>query len=129
MTEQLQADYLDRYEGVQAQIHQACQFDDSSAVHTIYLGRIKRSRKKFPKCSRGIFNHRSIYKVGSLLDATDHKILLDSGATKSFMSKLDYLRNKSLLGFPKLSSKTKVIQVGNGESINILFIISIIITI
>ena len=39
MTEELQADYLDRYEGVQAQIHQVGQFDAYSAVSTTYLGK------------------------------------------------------------------------------------------
>ena len=45
------------------------------------------------------------------------------------MSKLYYLRNRSPHGLPKFSSKAKVIQVGNGDSVNILFIIPIIITI
>ena len=45
------------------------------------------------------------------------------------MSKQYYLRNKSLHGLPKMSSKAKCVQVANGGSINILFIIPIIITI
>ena len=45
------------------------------------------------------------------------------------MSKQYYLRNESLHGLPKFNSKAKVIKVGNGESINILLIIPIIITI
>ena len=53
-------------------------------------------------------------------------MLLDSGATKCFMSKQYYLRDKSLHGLPKFSSKAKVIQVGKGENVNILFIILII---
>ena len=46
-----------------------------------------------------------------------------------FMSKQYYLRNTLLYGLPKVSSKAKVIQVGNGTSILNLFIISIIILI
>ena len=34
-----------------------------------------------------------------------------------------------IIKLPKLSSKVKVIQIGNGESVNILLIIPIIITI
>ena len=45
MTVQLQADYLDIYEGVQSQIHQVKEFDDSCVVSTTYLGRNNRSRK------------------------------------------------------------------------------------
>ena len=55
------------------------------------------------------------------------KLLLDSGTAKSFLSKQCYLRNKSLHGLPKFSSKAAVIQVENGESVNILFIIPIIV--
>ena len=39
MTEEPQADSLHRYEGVQAEIHQVSQFDDSSAVGTTCLGK------------------------------------------------------------------------------------------
>ena len=49
MTEQPQAGYLDAYEGVQEQIHQVSQFDDSSDVSTTYLGRTERSRKEVIK--------------------------------------------------------------------------------
>ena len=66
--------------------------------------------------------------VGTFLDGTECKILVDCGTSKSFMSKQYCLRKKSLHGLPKISSKGNVIQVGNGESVNILFIISIIIT-
>ena len=45
------------------------------------------------------------------------------------MSKRYYLRNKSLHGLPKFSSKAKAGHVGNGESMNILLIILIIRTI
>ena len=45
------------------------------------------------------------------------------------MSKQYYLRNKIFHGFPKLSSKAKVTQVENGQSVSILFIVAIIITI
>ena len=40
MIEELQADYLDRYEGVQVHIHQVSQFDNCSALGTTYLGKL-----------------------------------------------------------------------------------------
>ena len=43
--EQLQMDYLDKYKGVQAEIHQVSQFDVSSAVSIIYLGKVEMSRE------------------------------------------------------------------------------------
>ena len=67
--------------------------------------------------------------LGTLLDGTESKIFVDSDASKSFISKQYYLRNKSLIGLPKFSSKAKLIQVGKGGSVKILFIAPIIIAI
>ena len=44
-------------------------------------------------------------------------ILLDTGASKLFMSKSHYLHGKSLHSLPKFASKTQRIQVGNGHFI------------
>ena len=45
------------------------------------------------------------YTVGKLLDGTECHILLDTGASKSFMSKSHYLCCKSLHLLPKFSFK------------------------
>ena len=50
---------------------------------------------------------------------------MDTGASKSFMSKSHYLHRKSLHLLPKFTSKTQRIQVGNGQFISVLFIIPI----
>ena len=63
------------------------------------------------------------------MDGTECQILLDTGASKSFMSKSYYLRCKALHSLPKFTSKTQRIQVGNGQHISILFIIPVIIEI
>ena len=65
--------------------------------------------------------------VGKLLDGTECQILLETGASKSFMSKLHYLRCKSLHSLPKFVSKPKKIQIGNGQFLSVLFIIPIVI--
>ena len=67
--------------------------------------------------------------MGTLLDDTECKILLDCGSIKNFMSKQYYHRNKSFHGLPKFISKNKAIQVGNGASVKILLISHINITI
>ena len=69
------------------------------------------------------------YTVGKLLDGTEHQILLDTGASKSFMTKLHYLYCRSLHSLPKFASKTQRILVGNGQFISVLFIILIIVDI
>ena len=56
-------------------------------------------------------------------------MLLDSGTRKIFISKQCYLKNKSLHNLSTFNSKSMVIQVGNGASVNIFFIILIIVTI
>ena len=45
MVEQLQADYLDRYEGLQEQMHKMSQSHDSSAVSSTYLCKHERLKK------------------------------------------------------------------------------------
>ena len=64
---------------------------------------------------------KSGYTVGKLMDWTECQVLLDTGASKSFMSKLYYLYCKTLHFLPKFASKTQRIQVGNGQYVSVLF--------
>ena len=129
MAEELQADYLHRYEGVHVGIHQVSQFDDSSDASTTYFSNTDKIKKTVIKTQEQFSITDYSTTVGTLLDGTECKIHSDSSATKSLMSKQYYPGNKFLHGSPKFSSKAKVIQVGYGESIYIIFIIAIIITI
>ena len=70
-----------------------------------------------------------VFASGKLLDGTEHQILLDTGATKSYMSKSYYLRCKTLHALPKFSSNTQRIQVGNGQYVSVLFVIPVIVDI
>ena len=65
--------------------------------------------------------------VGKLLDGSECQILLDTGASKSFMSKSHYLHCKSLHSLPKIASKSCRIQEGHGQYVSVLFIIPIIV--
>ena len=67
------------------------------------------------------------YTSGKLLDGTECQLLLDTGASKSFMSKSFYMQCKSLHSAPKFASRTQRIQVGNGQCVSVLFIILVII--
>ena len=67
------------------------------------------------------------YTLGKLLDRTECRLLLDIGASKSFMSKSYYNHCKSLHSLPKFALKTQRIQVGNGQFVSVLFIIPVII--
>ena len=55
------------------------------------------------------------------------QLLLDTGASKSCMSKSFYISCKSLQSLPNFASTTQRIQVGNGQCVSVLFIIPVII--
>ena len=123
------ARYLDVYEDVYAEMISASKFDENSDLSTTYLGQTNTTRKtkikaeeRFPITGQG-------FASGKLLDGTECQILLDTGATKSYMSKSYYLRCKTLHALPKFSSNTQRIQVGNGQYISVLFVIPVIIDI
>ena len=123
----LKSKYLDAYEGVYAEMVNANMFNENSDLSTAYLGQTKMMRdtkikaeERFPITGQG-------FASGKLLDGTECKILLDTGATKSYMSKSYYLQCKTLHTLPKFSSNTQRIQVGNGQYVSVLFVIPVII--
>ena len=63
------------------------------------------------------------------MDGMECQMLLDTGASKSFMSKSYYLHCKTLHSLPKFTSKMQRIQVGNGQYVSVLFIILVIVEI
>ena len=81
--------------------------------------RIK-AEKNFPITGQG-------FTSGKLLDGTECQVLLDTGTTKPYMSKSYYLRCNCLHALPKFASNTQRIQVGNGQYVGVLFVISVII--
>ena len=128
-SDRLTEEYLDRYEGVKSEILNTTRFDKNSDLSMTYLGRSSMVRdhkmvaeERFPMSEQG-------YTTDKLLDSTECQILLDTGASKSFMSKSHYLCCKSLHSLPKFASKTQRIQVGNGQYVSVLFVIPIIIDI
>ena len=123
------ARYLDVYEDIYAEMVYASKFDENSDLSMTYLGysdmtrntRIK-TEERFPINGQGFASEK-------LLDGMECQILLDTGATKSYMSKSYYLRCKTLHALPKFSSNTQRIQVGNGQYVSVLFVIPVIIDI
>ena len=107
----------------------ASKLDENSDLSTMYLGQAGMTRntkikaeERFPITGQG-------FASGKLLDGTECQILLDTGATKSYMSKSYYLRCKTLHALPKFSSNMQRIQVGNGQYVSVLFVIPVIIDI
>ena len=107
----------------------ANKFNENLDLSATYLGQTKMTRdtkikaeERFPITSQGFASEK-------LLDGTECQILLDTGATKSYMLKSYYLRCKALHALPKFSSNTQKIQVGNGQCVSVLFVIPVIIVI
>ena len=120
------ARYLDIYKDVYAEMVYASKFDENSDLSMTYLGQTKMTRntrikaeERFPITGQG-------FASGKLLDGMECQILLDTGATKSYMSKSYYLRCKALHMLPKFSSNMQRIQVGNGQYVSVLFVILVI---
>ena len=127
-SQNLQAEYLDVYEGTQSDIVHSSRFDENSDISMTYLGKIGqeesqnklKAEESFPISENG-------YTLGRLLDGT--KCQFNTGASKSFMSKSFYMCCKSLHTLPKFAASMQRIQVGNGQCISVLFIIPVIIEI
>ena len=89
--DKLRGEYLDMYEGVQSEVLSTTRFDENSDLSMAYLAQIDMTRaskikaeERFPILEQG-------HMVGKLLDGTEYQVLLDMGASKSFMSRFYYL--------------------------------------
>ena len=127
MSHKLQEEYLDVYEGIQSEIVNTIRFDENSNLSTTYLGKSDNTKNGKLKVEESFPISEHGYTSGKLLDGTDCQLLLDTGASKSFMSKSFYMQCMSLHYLPKFTSKTQRIQVGNGQCVSVLFIIPVII--
>ena len=104
-------------------------FNENSDLSTTYLGQTKMERDTKVKAEERLPITGQGFASGKLLDSTECQILLDTGATKSYMSNSYYLQCKDLHALPKFSSNTQRIQVGNGQYVSVLFVILVIIDI
>ena len=121
--------YLDKYDGIYAEILQATRLDESTDLSTTYLGRVDMTRKqaikaeeKFPISGQG-------YTQGKLLDNMECNILIDKGASKSYMPNSYLLQCKSLHMLSKFVSTKQRVQIGNGQYVAVVFVIHVIVDI
>ena len=63
------------------------------------------------------------------MDDPECDILVDTGASKSYMSKSYFMRCRSLHSLPKFAFTMTRIQVGNGQYVGVLFVLPVIMTI
>ena len=112
-----------------AEVINTNRFDEDAHLSTTYLGQVEMSRKTEVKAEDSFTMNAAGHTRGELLDGTECEILIDTGASKSYMSKSYYMHCRSLHAMPKFTSTTKRIQVGNGQYVGILFVIPVISTI
>ena len=121
--DKLKTEYLDMYEGVYAEIISSDRFDKDTDLSTTYLGQIDMTRDMEVKAEENFPITACGYMKGKLIDGMECDILVDTGASKSYMSKSYFMRCKCLHSLPKFTSTTTRIQVGNGQCVTILFVI------
>ena len=129
MQKTLHEEYLDVYEGIQSAIVNTTRFDKNSDLSTTYLGKSDKTRNDKLKAEEPFPILEHGYMLGILLDGTECQLLLDTGASKSFMSKSFYMQCKSFHFLHKFVSNTQRIQVGNSQGVSVFFIIPVIIDI
>ena len=128
-SEIIKSRYKDVYDEIYAEIVTTSRFDENVDLSMTYLGRIDMKREEVMKAEESFPISKQGFVMGKLLNGEECQILLDMGASKSYMSKLYYLRCKLLYILPKFASKTQRIQVGNGQYVGVLFVILIIVEI
>ena len=104
-------------------------FDEISDLSMNYLAKTNMVKESKITAEEKFLISEQGYTTGRLLDGTKYQILLDTGGSKSFMSKSHYMHCKSFHLLPKFASKTQRILVGNGQYVIIHFIIPIIVDI
>ena len=107
----------------------AKKFNENSDLSMTYLGQTEMTRDTKIKAEERVLITGQGFASGKLLDGTECQILLDIGATKSYMLKSYYLQCKTLHVLPKFSSNTQRIQVGNGQYVSVLFVIPVVVDI
>ena len=117
------SEYLDTYDGIMSELNVNMEYDDAVDVTTTYLGHesIKITDTFRPEQAFPIYSN--CHTWGQFVGGAMLDILLDTGASKSYMSKEFYMRHPHLHKYPKFNSTVRTLQVGNGELVATLFVI------
>ena len=121
--------YMDVYDEIYPEVVTTIKFDENIDLSTTYLGRIDMKREDVMKAEESFPISEQGFVMGKILNGEECQILLDKGASKSYILKSYYLRCKTLHDLPKFDSETQRIQVGNGQYVGVLFVIPVIIEI
>ena len=98
---------MDMYDDIYAEVVMKSKFDENVDLSTTYLGRIGMKREEVMKVEESFPISEQGFVMGKLLNGEECQILLDTGASKSYMLKSYYLRCKALHDLPTFASKHK----------------------
>ena len=119
-------DYLSHHNDTVAELNINRSYDELLDVSTTYLGTdlvqitdVFNAQPSFPLTL-------DCHTDGELLVGGRLDILLDTGASKSYMSKAFYMSHPHLHLFPKFQSAIRHLQVGNGALVPALFVIPLL---
>ena len=121
--------YLDLFEDVSHTLHVNYSIEDNRDITTTYLGidKMKLTDIFKPELRFPIFPNSHVF--GEIVGASPVNILLDTGASRCYMSKAYYMRTPMLHSLPKFESHIKSLLVGSGQYVMALFVIPIILQI
>ena len=93
------------YEDVFAEVVITNRFDENVDLSTMYFGKIGMKREDIMKAEESFPISAQGFVMGRILNGEECQILLDTGVSKSYMSKSYYLRCKALQALPKFASQ------------------------
>ena len=85
--EELKREYLDIYKGMESEILNITRFDENSDLSITYLRRVDMIKDSKIKAEESFLISEQGDIIEKLLDETECQVLLDTGASKSFMPK------------------------------------------
>ena len=101
----MRSKYMDVYDDIYVEVVPTSRFDENVDLSMTYLGRMDMKREEVMKAEESFPISEQGFVMGKLMNGEEGQILLDTGASNSYMSKSYYLRCKLLHGLPKFASK------------------------
>ena len=125
-SKQIKDVFTDRFDGVVHYLHATEKFIDSRDISTTYLGVDNLSLRDYhvAECSFPIYSNSHTW--GQLVGGSPIDMLIDSGASKCYMSKTFYDKNPSLHKLPKYKTNIQGLRVGSGELVPAHFLIPVV---
>ena len=111
ISDESREEYPDRYEGIMSEILNTTRFNENYDLSTTYLGKSNMTQEDNLMTEEMFSITEQGYTVGKLLDGTECQVLLDTRASKSFMSNLTIYNVNHSTHYQNLYQKAKRTKV------------------